>query len=237
VDFKLLWSRQAISQELADLIGNCSVQIDQLLRLTAGKRMPSEWAKKQECWDEIRDAKIEIPIPAPPELAKTSSDSTAVDTATPPPSVGTPSDADRDDLICSIRQLFRSAEVRSREEIVAELKAVAIELGNTDHVEEEIDSAIRTAARRSILESRGDKLTLCTTSIADYRRDALKDQLLASMQGHAWAERDESIRRFARWLGFRRTGPSIDEAARSVINGLIRDGRLESNGSQIRRRG
>ena len=42
------------------------------------------------------------------------------------------------------------------------------------------------------------------------------------MQGHAWAERDESIRRFARWLGFRHTGPSIDEAARSVINGLIR---------------
>src|SRR5262249_24891079 len=103
--------------------------------------------------------------------------------------------------------------------------------------QEEIDSAIRTAARRSILENRGDKLALCTRSIADYKRDALKDQFLASMQGHARAERDESIRRFARWLGFRRTGPSIDYAARSVINGLIRDGRLESYGSQLRRRG
>jgi hypothetical protein len=199
--------------------------------------MPSEWAKKQECWDEIRDAKMEIPVPAPAELARMSSDSKGADTATPPPSVGTPSDADRDDLICNIRQLFRIAEVRSREEIVAELKAVAMELGNTDQVQEEIDSAIRTAARRSILESRGDKLVLCTRNIADYRRDTLKDQFLASMQGHAGADRDESIRRFARWLGFRRTGPFIDDAARSVINGLIRDGRLESNGSQIRRRG
>jgi hypothetical protein len=237
VDFDLLWSRQAISEELFDLIENWAVQIDRLLRATAGKRMPSEWAKKQECWDEIRDANLEIPVPAPAELARMSPDSTALDTATPPPSVGTPSDEDRDDLICNIRQLFRSAEVRSRDEIVAELKAVAIELGNTEQVEEEIDSAIRTAARRSILESRGDKLTLCTRSIADYRRDALKDQFLASMQGHAWAEREEGIRRFARWLGFRRTGPSIDDAGRSVINGLIRDGRLESNGSQIRRRG
>ena len=199
--------------------------------------MVSEWAKKQECWDEIRDAKIEIPIPAPAELARMSPDSKAVDAAIPSPNVGTPSDTDRADLICSIRQLFRSAEVRSRGEIVAELRAVAAELGNTDQVEEEIESAIRTAARRSILESRGDKLTLCTRNIADYRRDALKDQFLGSMQGHAWAERDESIRRFARWLGFRRTGPSIDDAGRSVINGLIRDGRLESNGSQIRRRG
>src|SRR5260221_9331404 len=65
----------------------------------------------------------------------------------------------------------------------------------------------------------------------------LKDQFVAAMQGHAWAERNDSIRRFSRWLGFRRTGPSIDDTARSVINGLIRDGRLESNGSQIRRRG
>ena len=144
VDFDLLWLHQTISEQLANLIGNWAVQIDQLLRLTAEKRMPSEWAKKQECWDEIRDAKMEIPTPPPAELARMSPDAKAVDTATPSPSVGTPSDEDRDDLICSLRQLFRSAEVRSREEIVAELKAVAIELGNTDHVEEEIDSAIRT---------------------------------------------------------------------------------------------
>src|SRR6516225_2891140 len=52
-----------------------------------------------------------------------------------------------------------------------------------------------------------------------------------------WTERNEVIRGFARWLGFRRTGPFIDEAARSLINGLIRDGRLESHGSQIRHMG
>ena len=57
------------------------------------------------------------------------------------------------------------------------------------------------------------------------------------MRGWGWTERDDSIRMFARWLGYRRTGPWIDEAARSLINGLIRQDRLESDGSRIRRIG
>ncbi len=42
--------------------------------------------------------------------------------------------------------------------------------------------------------------------------------------------------RLARWLGFRRTGKIIDESARSLINGLLREGSLEKDGqSWIRR--
>jgi len=44
-----------------------------------------------------------------------------------------------------------------------------------------------------------------------------------------------ALRSFARLLGFKRTGKTIDDSARSVINGLLRDGRLGSAGSQIRR--
>jgi hypothetical protein len=79
----------------------------------------------------------------------------------------------------------------------------------------------------------------CTAAagIEDYERAFLKDQFLASMHGLGWNDRDASIRRFARWLGFRRAGPAIDDAARSIIKGLIRDDRLESNGTQIRRTG
>ena len=72
-------------------------------------------------------------------------------------------------------------------------------------------------------------------SIEQYEREFLKDQFLASLGGPQWTERDEAIRGLARWLGFRRTGPSIDETARSLINGLIRQGRLESDGALIRR--
>ena len=56
--------------------------------------------------------------------------------------------------------------------------------------------------------------------------------VLASLNGTNWTERSESIPRFARWLGFKRTGPNIEDAARSVINGLIRADKLEKTGSQ-----
>jgi hypothetical protein len=36
-------------------------------------------------------------------------------------------------------------------------------------------------------------------------------------------------------MGFRRTGPAIDEVARSLVNGLIREDRIESNGDRVRR--
>lgn len=38
-----------------------------------------------------------------------------------------------------------------------------------------------------------------------------------------------------RCLGFRRTGRAIDEQARSLVNGLLRTGRLESEGPSIRK--
>ena len=139
-------------------------------------------------------------------------------------------------FIFNIRQMFRGTEVRNRGDVIAELQTLVVDQHIDDQVREEFENGIRTAVRRGILESRENGLALAARNIADYQRDFLKDQFVAAMQGHAWAEREDSIRKFSRWLSFRRTGPSIYETARSVINGLIRDGRLESNGSQIRRR-
>jgi hypothetical protein len=97
------------------------------------------------------------------------------------------------------------------------------------------ENIIQAAVRRGILEDGGDEISLLARNIAGYPREMLKDQFLASLNGSNWTERSESISRFARWLGFRRTGPNIEDAARSVINSLIRSNRLEKMGSQIRR--
>ena len=71
-------------------------------------------------------------------------------------------------------------------------------------------------------------------SIRDFDRDALKEALLAVV-GTDWIERDDAIRAAAERLGFARLGKRIRAAFASAVNGLIRQGRLEYDGSLIRR--
>jgi AIPR protein len=68
VDFERIWSQQAVSPGLRAMIGDWVVEIDKRLRDTAKGRMPSEWAKKADCWDAIRDAPLPLPDPLPPEV-------------------------------------------------------------------------------------------------------------------------------------------------------------------------
>jgi hypothetical protein len=68
IDFDRIWSQQALSPEMQAMINDWVVNIDQQLRSTAGSRMPSEWAKKVQCWDAVRDVALDLPEPLPPEL-------------------------------------------------------------------------------------------------------------------------------------------------------------------------
>jgi len=142
---------------------------------------------------------------------------------------------DREDLICLIRQEFSNGEEREREATINEL---ARDLGyqrTGTRIYEELDNALRTAVRRGIISNEGGVLQLFVRTIEEYDRNFLKDQFLSSLQGSSWIERKDAIRSFARWMGFRRTGPAIDETARSLINGLIREGKLESDSTAIRK--
>jgi hypothetical protein len=146
-----------------------------------------------------------------------------------------PGELDREDLICRIRQLFGDGHERERE---MSIDALARELGyqrTGPRIHEELDNALRTAVRRGVLASERGAVRLFARTIEQYDRDFMKEQFLASLLGRQWIEREDAVRAFARWMGFRRTGPTIEDTARSLINGLLRDGRLESNGSQIRR--
>jgi hypothetical protein len=69
IDFERIWARQALSPELRLMLQNWTAEINRALRATSGSRMPSEWAKKVECRDALRDAPIRLPVPSPPELA------------------------------------------------------------------------------------------------------------------------------------------------------------------------
>jgi hypothetical protein len=69
VDFDLIWGRQGVTPELEDLFDRWARAADQVLRSTAGSRMPTEWAKKPECWEAFKQALPSPPDPLPLELA------------------------------------------------------------------------------------------------------------------------------------------------------------------------
>jgi Type ISP C-terminal specificity domain len=148
-----------------------------------------------------------------------------------------PDELDSEDLICRIRQMFGDGQERERETAI---DALARELGYQRtgiRIHEELDNALRKAVRRGILTNERGTVFLFARTIEQYDRNFLKEQFLASLPGRQWIEREDAVRAFARWLGFRRTGPTIEDAARSLMKGLLREARLESDGSQIRRSG
>lgn len=142
---------------------------------------------------------------------------------------------DRTEVLQVIRQVFSEGSPRERD---AAIRDVARALGyrrTGPRIQEILHTDLMTAVRRCILENQNGALRLCARAITDYDRDFLKQQFLAAI-GRTWIDRDTAIRDFCRWLGFARTGPIIEDTARSLVNGLLREGRLEANrGGLIRR--
>lgn len=140
-----------------------------------------------------------------------------------------------EDLPCQIRALFSDGRPRDRETAIRELRE-QLGFNRTGPVlREALDNGLRTAVRRGILTNEGGTLRLGPASIGDFDRDFLKEQFLASLSGRAWRDRSEVARGLARHLGFRRTGSNIEDTVRSIINGLLRERRLEARGTEIRR--
>jgi hypothetical protein len=138
-------------------------------------------------------------------------------------------------LLCEIRQVFNDGTAREREQAIVEIARALGYQRTGSRINEVLDNAIRTAVRRGILENNKGQLTLVARTIEEYERNFLKDQFLASLQGKEWQPREDAIRHFARWLGFKRTGTTIEETALSLINGLIREKRLYSDLDNIRK--
>ncbi len=68
LDFERIWQTQAVSAELYDLLRQMTHAIDEALRADARGRMVSESAKKESCWEAVRETEFELPSPLPLEL-------------------------------------------------------------------------------------------------------------------------------------------------------------------------
>jgi hypothetical protein len=66
----LIWRAQGVSMELTDVLRTWSHQIDETLRRTANGKMVSEWAKKEECWRQVREEGLRFPAELPPEIGR-----------------------------------------------------------------------------------------------------------------------------------------------------------------------
>jgi hypothetical protein len=141
---------------------------------------------------------------------------------------------DRTEVLCTIRQVFSTGGARDRE---TAMRDVAEALGYQrlgSHIREVLNTDFLTAVRRGILENESGQLKLLVADVRDYEREFQKDNFLSAI-GRTWIEREDAIRLFARWLGYARTGPVIEDTARSLINGLLREGHLEKDGERVRR--
>jgi hypothetical protein len=153
--------------------------------------------------------------------------------ASPPDDAPAAEGPTTDELIPAIRTLFTEhLALKPAAAIPALLKLCAFRKSPAH--EAACEAALKTAVKRGILVKNGGELCLVARSIDDYERDDLKEQLLAAL-GKSWTGRDEAPQLLARWLGFRRTGHKIEEAVKSLINGLLREGRLEKDGARVRR--
>lgn len=65
LDLDKIWQRQDVSPELREQIGVWATEINTVLHETSAGRSISEWAKKPECWEAVRNASYSSPIAIP----------------------------------------------------------------------------------------------------------------------------------------------------------------------------
>lgn len=141
----------------------------------------------------------------------------------------------RDDVLCHIRKLFGDGQSRNRDAALSDLSQALGYRRLGSRIRVILDTDLITAVRRGILKNEGGQLSLLCSSIEQYNRDFLKEQFLSSLINRNWANREDAILAFARWIGFSRTGQVVRDTASSIINGLLREGRLEADGINLRR--
>ncbi len=62
LDLYRIWKAQAISENLQELLYNLMVQIESFIKGNAPGSLYSEWAKKDECWQEVKKQNFQLPL-------------------------------------------------------------------------------------------------------------------------------------------------------------------------------
>lgn len=60
LNLNLIWKRQSLSEELKIYVTKLAHQVKFELEKSAGEKMLSEWAKKEQCWSELKGKKFDV---------------------------------------------------------------------------------------------------------------------------------------------------------------------------------
>lgn len=72
IDLSLIWNEQELSDELKSLLRDWAHEISSCIIETAHGRNVTEWAKKSECWSQVRELDLNGPESTLPELVHNS---------------------------------------------------------------------------------------------------------------------------------------------------------------------
>jgi hypothetical protein len=90
LDLDGIWRRQGLTGELLALLKTWVQPVLAAITTSAADRNVTQWCKKRECWDAVRQLAVPMPIPLPSELAKRGAG--APGTTTEPDDTVTPAD-------------------------------------------------------------------------------------------------------------------------------------------------
>lgn len=68
IDLERVWNKQAVSPELILQISIWAKEVNDVLHLSSGGKMISEWAKRPECWNVLLKANFSTPVANIPEI-------------------------------------------------------------------------------------------------------------------------------------------------------------------------
>ncbi len=68
IDLDRIWKQQSIEQGLHNAIENVSHQVHEIIISPPGGKNVTEWCKRQECWNKVRDLIIDLPALLSDEL-------------------------------------------------------------------------------------------------------------------------------------------------------------------------
>jgi hypothetical protein len=131
--------------------------------------------------------------------------------------------------MCAVRTVLARDGALARQDL---LRRTARELGFArvgPRIAQTLDDAASRAVRRGIAVNGRGTLTLVARKVEDYERGFLKQHLLACVAGRWWSKMDVPVR-FARSLGFARTGSKIEATVWNLMQALLRSGDVQRRG-------